>query len=142
MSRLKKIIDTDLNKYPEIMADNFFYQKKAKKLLGITPSSYSFDTKSIYALSKIGANRVAIVDSFSPFIIYFYSILMLNNQTLSYMQFLGFIIAIFAILILTYEQDYDDINFKVKRNGILLVLFAMSCTGFGVVLLKSVLKNW
>ena len=99
------------------------------------------DTIFIYALSKIGANRVAIVDSFSPFIIYFYSILMLNNQTLSYMQFLGFIIAIFAILILTYENDYDDINFKVKRNGILLVLFAMSCTGFGVVLLKSVLNE-
>ncbi len=34
---LKKIIDTDLNKYPEIMADNFFYQKKAKKLLKNEP---------------------------------------------------------------------------------------------------------
>ena len=30
---LKKILETDLNKYPEIMADNFFYQKKAKSLL-------------------------------------------------------------------------------------------------------------
>ena len=30
---LKKIINSDLNKYPEIMADNFFYQKKAKNLL-------------------------------------------------------------------------------------------------------------
>ena len=34
--------------------DNIFYlystNKKAKKLLGITPSQYSFDTKSIYAL--------------------------------------------------------------------------------------------
>jgi hypothetical protein len=30
---LKKVLETDLNKYPEIMADNFFYQKKAKSLL-------------------------------------------------------------------------------------------------------------
>ena len=27
---LKTIVETDLNKYPEIMADNFFYQKKPK----------------------------------------------------------------------------------------------------------------
>ena len=30
---LQTIINSDLNKYPEIMADNFFYQKKAKNLL-------------------------------------------------------------------------------------------------------------
>jgi len=30
---LKTVLETDLNKYPEIMADNFFYQKKAKSLL-------------------------------------------------------------------------------------------------------------
>ena len=39
------------------IVDNIFHlysiNKKAKKLLGITPSSYSFDTKSVYALNKI-----------------------------------------------------------------------------------------
>ena len=34
---LKTIIKADLNKYPEIMADNFFYQKKAKTLLANEP---------------------------------------------------------------------------------------------------------
>ena len=34
---LKTIITADLNKYPEIMADNFFYQKKAKDLLKNEP---------------------------------------------------------------------------------------------------------
>tara|TARA_B100000609_G_C17205749_1_gene430839 strand:- start:1111 stop:2070 length:960 start_codon:yes stop_codon:yes gene_type:complete len=99
------------------------------------------DTIFIYALSTIGANRVAIVDSFSPFVIYFYSLLMLHNQTLSIMQFVGFLITIFAIIMLTYEKDYDEIDFKVKTRGIFLVLFAMSCTGFGVVLLKTVLNE-
>ena len=34
---LKKVLETDLNKYPEIMADNFFYQKKAETLLKNEP---------------------------------------------------------------------------------------------------------
>ena len=34
---LKTIIEADLNKYPEIMADNFFYQNKARTLLENEP---------------------------------------------------------------------------------------------------------
>jgi len=99
------------------------------------------DTIFIYALSKIGANRVAIVDSFSPFIIYFYSILLLSNQKLVLIQFVGLIITTIAIVILTYENDYKDINYKTKRTGILWVFFAMGCTGYGIVLLKTVLNE-
>ena len=99
------------------------------------------DTIFIYALSKIGANRVAIVDSFSPFIIYFYSVLLLSNQELVFIQFVGLIITIIAIVILTYENDYEDIDYKTKRSGILWVIFAMSCTGYGIVLLKTVLNE-
>ena len=99
------------------------------------------DTIFIYALNKIGANRVAIVDAFSPVVIYFYSLLLLPNQSLNYFQIIGFIITIFGLLILTYEKDYKDINYKVKRYGILLVLLAMACTGFGVVYLKTVLNR-
>ena len=39
------------------------------------------------------------------------------------------------------KHDYDDIDQKVKRFGILLVLGAMACTGFGVVFLKTVLNR-
>jgi len=99
------------------------------------------DTIFIYALSRIGANRVAIVDSFSPVVIYFYSILLLQDQGLEFIQILGFMITITGLLILTYENDYDDIDKNVKRIGILLVLGAMACTGFGVVFLKTVLNR-
>jgi drug/metabolite transporter (DMT)-like permease len=99
------------------------------------------DTIFIYALSKIGANRVAIVDSFSPFIIYFYSILLLSNQELVFIQFVGLMITTIAIVILTYENDSEDIDYKTKRAGILWVFFAMSCTGYGIVLLKTVLNE-
>jgi len=99
------------------------------------------DTIFIYALSKIGANRVAIVDSFSPLVIYVYSILLLQDQGLELIQIFGFFITITGLLILTYEKDYKDINYKVKRVGILLLLGAMACTGFGVVYLKTVLNR-
>jgi drug/metabolite transporter (DMT)-like permease len=46
-----------------------------------------------------------------------------------------------AIVILTYENDYEDIDYKTKRSGILWVFFAMSCTGYGIVLLKTVLNE-
>ena len=99
------------------------------------------DTIFIYALNKIGANRVAIVDAFSPLIIYAYSLLLLPNQSLYIFQIIGFIITIAGLLILTYENDYEDIDYKVKRSGIVLVLIAMACTGFGVVYLKTVLNR-
>ena len=99
------------------------------------------DTIFIYALNKIGANRVAIVDSFSPLFIYSYSILLLPNQSLTFIQIIGFLVTISGLLILTYEHDYGDINYKVKRFGILLVLGAMACTSLGVVYLKIVLNR-
>tara|TARA_Y100001970_G_scaffold205843_1_gene250681 strand:+ start:1215 stop:2141 length:927 start_codon:yes stop_codon:yes gene_type:complete len=99
------------------------------------------DTIFIYALNKIGANRVAIVDAFSPIVIFSYSLILLPDQTLNFIQMIGFIITIIGLLILTYEKDYEDIDYKVKRFGILLVLGAMICTGFGVVYLKTVLNN-
>ena len=97
------------------------------------------DTIFIYALNKIGANRVAIVDAFSPVVIYSYSLLLLPHQSLVFVQIIGFIVTITGLLILTYEKDYEDIDYQVKRSGILLVLLAMACTGFGVVYLKTVL---
>ena len=99
------------------------------------------DTIFIYALNKIGANRVAIVDAFSPVVIFSYSILLLPNQHLNFIQIIGFMITIIGLLILAYEKDYEDIDYKIKRLGILLVLSAMFCTGFGVVYLKTVLNR-
>ena len=76
------------------------------------------DTIFIYALNKIGANRVAIVDAFSPVVIFIYSLILLPNQSLEFVQIIGFILTIIGLLILTNENDFEDIdpNIKIKES--------------------------
>tara|TARA_B100000965_G_scaffold174318_1_gene145490 strand:+ start:1176 stop:2102 length:927 start_codon:yes stop_codon:yes gene_type:complete len=121
--------------------DNLYNYEYAIILFSGALGMFLGDTIFIYALNKIGANRVAIVDAFSPVVIFSYSVLLLPNQTLNIIQIIGFIITITGLLILAYEKDYEDIDYKIKRTGILLVLGAMMCTGFGVVYLKTVLNR-
>tara|TARA_B100001287_G_scaffold44808_3_gene33909 strand:+ start:2480 stop:3409 length:930 start_codon:yes stop_codon:yes gene_type:complete len=99
------------------------------------------DTIFIYALNKIGANRVAIVDAFSPVVIFIYCLILLPDQSLNFVQIIGFVLTIIGLLILKNENDFDDIDSTVKIKGILMVLGAMLCTGFGVVYLKTVLNR-
>ena len=110
-------------------------------LLSGTLGMFLGDTIFIYALNKIGANRVAIVDAFSPVVIFIYSLIILPNQSLEFVQIIGFILTIIGLLILTNENDFEDIDPNIKIKGILLVLGAMLCTGFGVVYLKTVLNR-
>ena len=110
-------------------------------LLSGTLGMFLGDTIFIYALNKIGANRVAIVDAFSPVVIFIYSLILLPNQSLSLVQIIGFVLTIIGLLILKNENDFDDIDSTVKIKGILMVLGAMLCTGFGVVYLKTVLNR-
>ena len=98
------------------------------------------DAIFIYALSKIGANRVAIINCFEPVTIYFFSSIILGT-TLSFQQLIGFTIVIFAILIITYEKDNDDICSKVKKKGTMLQIVAVLLSSFGIVLIKPVLSK-
>ena len=66
------------------------------------------DILFIYALSQIGANRVAIINCFEPGVIYFFSIMMLGT-ILTLQQFIGLIIVILSILIISYEKYNTDI---------------------------------
>ena len=110
-------------------------------LLSGTLGMFLGDTIFIYALNKIGANRVAIVDAFSPVVIFIYCLILLPDQSLNFVQIIGFVLTIIGLLILKNENDFDDIDSTVKIKGILMVLGAMLCTGFGVVYLKTVLNR-
>ena len=98
------------------------------------------DVIFLYALSKIGANRIALINCFEPVVIYILSFLFLNT-VLSNQQFFGFMIVVIAILIINYEKDMDDINPNLKRQGIMLQITAVVLSSIGIVLIKPVLSK-
>ena len=98
------------------------------------------DILFIYALSQIGANRVAILNCFEPAVIYCFSILMLGT-ILTTQQFIGFIIVIISLLIVSYEKDIKDIDPYIKKRGIILQLTAIFLSSIGIVLIKPVLSK-
>ena len=98
------------------------------------------DVLFIYALSKIGANRVAVINSFEPAIIYFFSIIILGTM-LTVQQLLGFVIVIASILCINYEKDSDDIGQNTKKIGMIIQITAIILSSFGIVLMKPVLAK-
>ena len=98
------------------------------------------DILFIYALSKIGANRVAIVNCLEPAVIYFFSIIMLGTF-LTIQQLVGFIIVIISLIIVSYEKDIDDINLNIKRNYMLIQIVAVILSSFGIILIKPILEK-
>lgn len=98
------------------------------------------DVIFLYALSRIGANRIALINCFEPVVIYFLSFLFLNT-ILSNQQLFGFIIVIIAILMINYEKDIDDIDITIKRQGIMLQISAVILSSIGIVLIKPVLSK-
>ena len=98
------------------------------------------DILFIYALSKIGANRIAIINSFEPAVVYCFSIAILGT-ILTIKQFIGFIIVITSMVIISYEKDSHEINPQIKKRGMLLQIFAVILSSFGIVLIKPVLNK-
>ena len=98
------------------------------------------DILFIYALSQIGANRVAIINCFEPAVVYMFSIVMLGTL-LTTQQFVGFVIVIISLLIITYEKDINDIDPYIKKRGLLLQICAVMLSSFGIVLIKPVLSK-
>ncbi len=96
------------------------------------------DILFIRALSKIGANRVAIINCFEPGVVYFFSIILLGSF-LTMVQLLGFFIVVVALLIISYEKDELEIDPKIKNLGMLTQIFAVILSSFGIVLIKPVL---
>ena len=94
----------------------------------------------IHALSKIGANRVAIINCFEPAVIYCFSIIMLGTY-LTILQFIGFLIVIIALLIISYEKDDSEIEQGVKKRGMLTQILAVIFSSFGIVLIKPILSK-
>lgn len=102
------------------------------------------DILFLFALSKIGANRIAILNCFEPSVILLFSMMILQASAyqLNLNQVVGFIVVIISILIITYEQDKSDIDPKVKRFGLFLQITAILMSSFGIVLIKPILNQY
>ena len=98
------------------------------------------DILFITALSKIGANRVAIINCFEPAVIYCFSTLILGT-ILTLQQLIGFSIVIISILVISYEKDKIEINRKFKLEGIMIQISAVLLSSFGIVLIKPLLST-
>ena len=97
------------------------------------------DAVFIYSLSKIGANRIAILNCFEPIAVYCFTFFLLGTS-LSIVESIGFIIVIISILVISYEKDQDDIDPKIKRKGILLQICAILCSALSMVMIKDILN--
>ena len=102
------------------------------------------DILFLFALSKIGANRIAILNCFEPSVILLFSMMILQASAyqLNLNQVVGFIVVIISILIITYEHDKSDIDPKVKRFGLFLQITAILMSSFGIVLIKPILNQY
>ena len=98
------------------------------------------DTIYLYTLNIIGANRSAVLSTLEPGVVFIISYIMLGTL-LSLTQFLGFIVVIFSMLIIAYENDIEEIDSSKKRKAIYLQVLLFFCSAFGIVLIKPVLDK-
>ena len=73
------------------------------------------DVLFIYALSQIGANRIALINCFEPVVIYILSSIFLGT-ILNISQLIGFLVVIISLLIMTYEKDTNELDKYIKRK--------------------------
>ena len=96
------------------------------------------DVLFIYALSQIGANRIALINCFEPVVIYILSSIFLGT-ILNIGQLIGFLVVIISLLIMTYEKDTNELDKYIKKKGILLQISAVILSSIGIVMIKPVL---
>jgi len=123
-----------------IWYDGFSYEDYIKITISGVLGMGLGDILFIYALSQIGANRIAILNSFEPAVVYCFSIFLLGT-ILTTQQFIGFIIVTISLLIISYENDTNDIDPYIKKRGIIIQLTAILLSSLGIVLIKPVLSK-
>ena len=123
-----------------IWYDGFSYEDYIKITISGVLGMGLGDILFIYALSQIGANRIAILNCFEPAVVYCFSIFLLGT-ILTTQQFIGFIIVTISLLIISYENDTNDIDPYIKKRGIIIQLTAILLSSLGIVLIKPVLSK-
>ncbi len=98
------------------------------------------DTWYLQALRNLGAGRTAIVASlYSPFVVLL-SIVYLSETMVGW-QWLGFILVLIGIVIVTYQKNYQSIERSLLLKGIAFAAASVFLTAASVVAMKPILSN-
>lgn len=95
------------------------------------------DAVFIYALSLVGASRIAILNCLEPLVIYFLSLLFLSSMELNNLEAMGFLIVIISIMIISYEKESNEISNIKKIKGLSLQFIAIICSSIAMVMIKN-----
>ena len=99
------------------------------------------DLMFLYSLNKIGANRIAIINTLEPSFVLILSFFILGVW-MNVTQLIGFLIISGAVLIIAMEKSSrKDIDITTYYKGILLMICAISFSSTGIIIMKPVLDK-
>ncbi len=98
------------------------------------------DTWYLRALNLMGASRTGVIGMlFSPFVIIL-SILFLA-ETLKLVQYLGFVLVLLGILLVTWSRNRQDISRRALIQGLSLAAGSVGLMAIGIVMVKPILET-
>ncbi|WP_203594737.1 EamA family transporter [Wenzhouxiangella limi] len=98
------------------------------------------DTWYLRALNLMGASRTGVVAMlFSPFVVLF-SVLFLA-ESLRPLQYLGFIVVLAGVLLVTWHRNRQEISLRALRLGVAFGAGSVLLMALGIVMVKPILET-
>ena len=98
------------------------------------------DTWYLRALNLMGASRTGVVGMlFSPFVIVL-SVLFLA-ETLRPLQYLGFVVVLAGVLLVTWQRHRQDVSLRALRLGVAFGAGSVLLMATGIVMVKPILEE-
>ncbi len=98
------------------------------------------DTWYLRALNLMGASRTGVVAMlFSPFVIILSSLFL--AESLRPIQYLGFVIVLAGVLLVTWRRNRQDISMRALRLGVLYGTGSVALMAIGIVMVKPILES-
>lgn len=98
------------------------------------------DTWYLRALNLMGASRTGVVAMlFSPFVILLST--MFLAETLRPMQYLGFVVVLAGVLLVTWRQNRQDVSARAVKLGTAFGIGSVALMAIGIVMVKPILEE-